>query len=113
MKSLLFRKLWACLALALTLSLAVFGCAQDENLPINTANSRKITVEFPTDIVGEEKILKNAALMSKHLDSCSLIQLETGPECVSYPFLRAILSAPNTASRSICQTLTIQRLKTV
>ncbi len=58
------------------------GCVKSTNLPVNTADSRKITVEFPTDIKGEEKILKNAALMSKHLDSCSLIQLETRHECL-------------------------------
>jgi len=70
-------QLWAIYILILT-----FGCVKSTNLTINTAGSRKITVEFPTDIMGKENILKNAALMSKHLDSCSLIQLETRPECL-------------------------------
>jgi len=68
--------------LALTLSLAANSCAQDTNLSVNTAGSRKITVEFPSEIMDKEKIFKNAALMSKYLDSCSFIQLETRPECL-------------------------------
>jgi len=82
MKTRLFRKFWISITLALTLSLMANGCAQDTNMSVNTSGSRKITVNFPTNIKGLEEILKNASLMSKYLDSCSFIQLETRPECL-------------------------------
>lgn len=82
MKPQRLRNFRICLTMVFLFTLAANGCAQDTNLPVNTSSCRKITVEFPTEIMDKEKIFKNAALMSKYLDSCSLIQLETRPECL-------------------------------
>ena len=59
-----------------------YGCTNNTNLPINTAGSRKFTIDFPSEIMDRASIQKNAEMTANYIDSCSLIQLETRPECL-------------------------------
>ena len=82
MKSHRFQKFLACLGLVLLLVSAEFSFGQEANRPVKSAGSRKIVIDFPSDILDRESLQKQAGMMAGHMDSCSLIQLETRPECL-------------------------------
>ncbi|MGE4567698.1 MAG: 6-bladed beta-propeller [Bacteroidales bacterium] len=82
MKSHRFQKFLACLGLVLLLVSAEFSFGQEANRPVKSAGSRKIVIDFPSDIPDWESLQKQAGMMAGHMDSCSLIQLETRPECL-------------------------------
>ncbi len=59
-----------------------YGCTKNTNLPINTDNCRMLTIDLSSEGMNIKSSLTNAEMMENHMDSCTLIQLETRPECL-------------------------------